>query len=306
MADSKKYYWLKLKDDFFRDKRIKKLRKIAGGDIYTIIYLKMQLLSLKDSGVLFFEGVEDEFYEEVALEIDEEPGNVKMTILFLHNNGLLEEVEKDKFILPETIKSIGSESSSAARVRKHRESQKALQCNTDETYSNAIVTNCNTETDTEKDIDIDKDIDKETDREKNVIQSSVNYLNDNNLSLLKQFFKNQIGKENSVRDVAAMEEALQYYEPDLILEAIKVSKKAKTFTYILGVLNNWRTEKNINTYVDFKGQSVAYKPAKYARRKEIVPNWFYETEPECVPEQTVDFEKERKKILEELEELKKY
>ena len=42
---AKKYYWLKLKADWFSDKRIKKLRSIAGGDTYTIIYLKMMLLS---------------------------------------------------------------------------------------------------------------------------------------------------------------------------------------------------------------------------------------------------------------------
>lgn len=47
MAENKRYYWLKLMDDFFDSKRIKKLRKMAGGDTYTIIYLKMQLLSLK-------------------------------------------------------------------------------------------------------------------------------------------------------------------------------------------------------------------------------------------------------------------
>ena len=43
----KKYYWLKLGDEFFGDKTIKKLRKIAGGDTYTIIYLKMLLLAVK-------------------------------------------------------------------------------------------------------------------------------------------------------------------------------------------------------------------------------------------------------------------
>ena len=41
---AKRYYWLKLPDGFFRQKAIKKLRKIAGGDTYTIIYLKMLLV----------------------------------------------------------------------------------------------------------------------------------------------------------------------------------------------------------------------------------------------------------------------
>lgn len=155
----KKYFWLKLKDDFFRDKRIKKLRRIAGGDTYTIIYLKMQLLSLKSGGALVYEGVEPTFEEEIALEIDEEIEDVKVALLFLSSNGLLEETEQDHYIMPETIKCIGSESSSAERVRKHREIKreelKALQCN-------ARVTNCNTDIE----IDIDKEID--TDKEKSV------------------------------------------------------------------------------------------------------------------------------------------
>ena len=65
--NSKRYYWLKLKDDFFTQKEIKKLRRIAGGDTFTIIYLKLQLLSLKNDGKLVFEGVEDDFVEVEGL-----------------------------------------------------------------------------------------------------------------------------------------------------------------------------------------------------------------------------------------------
>ena len=46
----KRYYWLKLPDDFFRQKAIIKLRKIAGGDTYTVIYLKMLLTAIKQDG----------------------------------------------------------------------------------------------------------------------------------------------------------------------------------------------------------------------------------------------------------------
>ena len=41
MAEPKRYFWLKLHKDFFKRKEIKRLRKIAGGDTYTIIYLEM-------------------------------------------------------------------------------------------------------------------------------------------------------------------------------------------------------------------------------------------------------------------------
>lgn len=154
MGMTKKYYWLKLKDDFFTNKKIKKLRSIAGGDTYTIIYLKMQLLSIKNEGILFYEEVEETFEEELALEIDEDIENVKVVVMFLIKNGLLEMLENDKYLLTETIKCIGSESASAERVRKFRkkqallefEEEKTLQCNTE-------VTKCNTEIEKEKEIE---------------------------------------------------------------------------------------------------------------------------------------------------------
>ena len=156
---NKKYYWLKLKEDFFRDKRIKKLRRIAGGDTYTVIYLKLQLLSLKNNGVLIYEGVEPSFEEEMALDIDEELDNVKITIAFLRQNGLLDETEQDHFVMTETIQCIGSESTSAARVRKHRElqKQKALQCNAPVTTSNIEIEKEKREQDKEIDLEIEQD-----------------------------------------------------------------------------------------------------------------------------------------------------
>ena len=71
MATNKRYYWIKLKEEFFTDKRIKRLRRISGGDTYTIIYLKLLLLSLKDEGKLYYNGVESDFIKELALTIDE-------------------------------------------------------------------------------------------------------------------------------------------------------------------------------------------------------------------------------------------
>ena len=70
MKSSEKYYWLKLKDDFFSSKRIKKLRKLAGGDTFLIIYLKMQLIAMKNDGIIRYTGLEKTFAEELALELD--------------------------------------------------------------------------------------------------------------------------------------------------------------------------------------------------------------------------------------------
>ena len=81
MAENR-FYWLKLKEDYFSSPKIKKLRKIAGGDTFTIIYLKMQLLSVSSGGVITFERIEDNFEEELALKLDEQvedfTGKVKL------------------------------------------------------------------------------------------------------------------------------------------------------------------------------------------------------------------------------------
>jgi predicted phage replisome organizer len=151
----KKYYWLKLKSDFFSSKRIKKLRKMAGGDTYTIIYLKMQLLALKTDGVLQWTGVEDDFAAELALDLDETTEDVEMTLIFLKQHGLIETTDEINFFLPYVIENTGSEGSSAERVRAFRERErvKLLQCNDTETT-------CNTEIEKEKEkkTDIEKDI----------------------------------------------------------------------------------------------------------------------------------------------------
>lgn len=93
----KKYYWLKMTDQFFKDKTIKKLRKIAGGDTYTIIYLKMLLTAIKQGNKMYFEGIEDDFMEELALELDEDTDNVKVTVSYLKSKGLIEVLEQTKY-----------------------------------------------------------------------------------------------------------------------------------------------------------------------------------------------------------------
>lgn len=151
----KRYYWLKLKNDFFTDKKIKKLRKIAGGDTYTIIYLKMMLMVLQTDGIYEYEGVEGTLAEELALELDEDEDNVEITLNYLMTANLIEEIDLNKFMLPQAIECMGSESAGAQRVRDYRDRQKTLQCNTDVTEVKHL---CNVEKEKEKEKREDKDI----------------------------------------------------------------------------------------------------------------------------------------------------
>lgn len=133
MGKDKKYYWLKLKTNFFDRKEMLRLRSIAGGDTYTIIYLKMLLLSLKTDGLLEYDGIDATQDEEIALLLRENLDNVKLTIAFLKRVGLLEMVNKNDFFLNQVPTLTGGETQGAERQRRHRENVKALQCHADVT-----------------------------------------------------------------------------------------------------------------------------------------------------------------------------
>ena len=240
---NKKDYWLKLKNDFFTNKKIKKLRKIAGGDTYTIIYLKMQLLSITNEGKLYFDNVEDSFADELALELDEDVENVKVTLMFLIKNGLLVEINCDEYLLPEAQDSIGKESASAERVRKHRElkqqQQKALQCNTEVTKSNTEI---------EKEKDIEKELEKKKDKEY--------FANAELNSLFLEFIevRKKLKAVNSERAIKTLINKLNKYPDDVKYQMIENS-----------IVNSWK-----DVYELKEKRTTSYqKPI----RQEEVPEW---------------------------------
>ena len=171
MAENKRYYWLKLREGFFREKEIKKLRKIAGGDTYTIIYLKMLLKSLSNNGVLYFDSVEDNFISELALDIDEDEENVAITVQYLMAQKILIELNEEEYLLATCAEMVGSETASTIRSRKSRNNKKMLQ-------SNTIATISNTEIDKEIELEIETDIESDIEKEKVTCQQIADLYND--------------------------------------------------------------------------------------------------------------------------------
>lgn len=153
----KRYFWLKLKEDFFQQLEIKKLRKVAGGDTYTIIFLKLQLLSLKTDGLLEFIGLEEDFGEELALTIDEDANNVNFVLMYLKKIGWLKEESDNIYSLPNTIENIGSETAAANRMRKMRNNTvTTLQSNV------TMLQKCSTDIEIDKEQDIESDLEGES------------------------------------------------------------------------------------------------------------------------------------------------
>lgn len=172
---SKRYFWLKLKNDFFSQKEIKMLRRIAGGDTYTIIYLKMLLKSLKNDGKIYYDGIADNMIEEIALDIDEDVDNVQITFNFLMNKNLIRFSEDDEINMENIASMIGSETDAARRKRKQRKrEQKRLECDNVTAESQPS----HTEIEIEKEIELDKEKESMSGKPDSLPYSEIiNYLN---------------------------------------------------------------------------------------------------------------------------------
>ena len=223
MSDCKRYYWLKLKKDFFTDKRIKKLRKIAGGDTYTIIYLKMQLLSLQDEGILFFDNVEETFEEEIALQIDEDVEDVKITIGYLINSGLLKKISNEEYELVEAKKCIGSETHNAEKMRKLRAKRDI------EKVKSVTLLQDVTKCDTEK--EIEKEIEKDNKSKRRIVKEEKYFENENVNSIFNEFLelRKKIKAINSERAINTLINKLNNYDDETKYKMIEQS-----------IVNSWK------------------------------------------------------------------
>ena len=276
---NKRYFWIQLAQDFFKSKEMKLLRKIAGGDTHTIIYLKMMLISLEDGGHIYYDGLADNLAEEIALVIDENVEDIKITLIFLESKGLLTRNSDRDYFLEQVPEMVGSETASARRVRKFRENQSALQCNTDETKCNG-------------DIDIEKDIDKDKNPVELIVeeyQSRIAPLDGTQFEILKEFI------------------TFDGMEAKVVLKAIGLAADngKRNFSYIRAILTNWKND-GVLTIAAVDERERAYKESKIkdqsGNQKSNVPEWsqpnYVNTTSEEVKE---ELEKRKRELLERLE-----
>ena len=168
MAENKKYYWLKLKRDFFKRHDVRIIEEMPNGKDYILFYLKLLLESIDHEGELRFS--ETIPYNEQMLSVITHTNIdiVKAAMSIFTELKMVEVYDDMTIYMNEVQKLIGSEVSSAERVRKHRKNQKALQCNTEVTKSNTEI---------EKEKELHKEIEKrEREKSKKEITDLFNSL----------------------------------------------------------------------------------------------------------------------------------
>lgn len=129
MAESKRYYWIKLKENFFDIETIDWLISQKNGCEYIVLYQKLCLLTANKGGELTMRIGEmlipydvNKIARDTKFDID----TVIVAMELFKKIGLIYEQEDGILKIPYVSEMVGSESSSAQRMRKSR-AKKALE-----------------------------------------------------------------------------------------------------------------------------------------------------------------------------------
>lgn len=129
VADDKKYYYLKLKDDFYNDEAMIILQKMPDGYLYSDILMKLYLRSLKSEGKLMFMNLIPYTPDILAQLVNHQIGTVEKALQVFKQLGLIEILDNGAIYMMNIQNFIGKSSTEADRKREYRariEKEKAI------------------------------------------------------------------------------------------------------------------------------------------------------------------------------------
>ena len=162
MSDNRKYYYLKLKENYFDDDSIVLLESMQDGVLYSNILLKLYLKSLKHGGRLQLD--EDIPYtaQMIATITRQQIGTVERALQIFLKLGLVEVLDSGTFYMSNIELLIGQSSTEAERKRAARLQNKALSAPRTNGGHLSDIRPPETEIELEKEIEIEKEREGET------------------------------------------------------------------------------------------------------------------------------------------------
>lgn len=120
MSDVKKYYYLKLKDNFYDSEEMIILQNMPDGYLYSDILMKLYLRSLKNNGKLMFKDMIPYTPSVLAQVVRHQVGTVEKALKTLHELGLIEILDNGTIYMLDIQNFIGESSTEADRKRSYR------------------------------------------------------------------------------------------------------------------------------------------------------------------------------------------
>lgn len=166
MSDNKKYYYLRLKDNFFDSDELKILESMKDGYLYSNILLKLYLRSLKNDGKLVVNDRIPYNAEMLASVTGHQVGTIKQALSMFKELGLIEILENGAIYMLDIQNFIGKGSTEADRQRLYdrrisdeRKQKKLTQSRNLEEILKKSTPEIEIEIELEKEIKIEKEID---------------------------------------------------------------------------------------------------------------------------------------------------
>lgn len=287
MSDNKKYYYLRVKENFYDSDEMIILESMPDGFLYSNILIKLYLRSLKNNGKLMFND-RIPFNSEMLSKITRHPvAVVEKAVSIFKEMNLIDVLDNGAIFMLDIESFIGKSNTEADRKRDYRrriekEKQKLLSGHLSGQMSDEHPPEI--EIDIEKEIEIDIDIEK--DLEKNTLkiivdeyQSRISPIDGIQFETLKEFV------------------TLDGMEPDVVLKAISLAADngKRNFSYIRAILTNWKNDGLLSiAAVNERERKFQESKAKgqTTKKQSNVPDW-------SKPNYTNQTSDQEKKALEE-------
>jgi len=163
MPTEKRYYWLKLKRDFFKRHDIEIVEAMPNGKDYVLFYLKLLIESIDHEGTLRFSDTIPYDEQMISVITRTNIDIVRSAMKIFEHLNLVEIMDDKTIYLKEAAKLLGCESYSAERVRNYREKQESL---ISALHCDHIVQKSDEEIEIEKERELEIDKEKESKADK--------------------------------------------------------------------------------------------------------------------------------------------
>lgn len=245
-TENKRFYWIKLRENFFQQETIDWLMEQENGSAYIVLYLKMCLLTANTSGELI-RTIGDMTIPYEPKKISQKTGfdidTVNVALSLFKHLGLIEETQEGIPVMPEVKNMVGSESASAIRMRKGRkkekEAKKALQSDTNVTDK---ASHCDVEI-RDKSIEY-RDKSKENREEKVESRKKETGASDDGLKDVITAYRKNIYPMPGGMDLEKLKALADDFGSDIVVKAINraVTRNKRSLAYIHGILKSWQAD----------------------------------------------------------------
>lgn len=158
MSDNKKYYYLRLKDNFFDSDELKILESMKDGYLYSNILLKLYLRSLKNDGKLVVNERIPYSADMLASVTGHQVGTIKQALSVFKDLGLIDVLDNGAIYMLDIQNFIGKGSSEADRKREYRQ---RIETDRTNVQTNLRQISEKSPPEIEKELEIDIEIEKE-------------------------------------------------------------------------------------------------------------------------------------------------